>query len=221
MVKSLLFPIIIMLFMISGCTNTEKDTQIQKAPIDEIDQIYIDFGSTDMKFFSSDAQELEARITLYDQGPGVTLDQTGNKLFVDVERDMTRLFKIGKKPKFEVYIPNDYKGLVILDGSSGNVSGEKLQLHDLEIKASSGNVQLDFLQFHSDVNIVTTSGNIEVNFDDQNPDLDLDLKTNSGRQSVDISLNKHEQTKKGLVGISGNGKYKMNLETASGNITLQ
>lgn len=107
-----------------------------------------------------------------------------------------------------------------MDGSSGNIYGEDLAQNEIDIRASSGNIKLHFLKFSNDVELATTSGNVSVIIDEKQPNLYLDIRTNSGRQSINLTLNKTSQTKKGLQGSLGNGKNKMEIETKSGNINL-
>ncbi|MFB7160435.1 DUF4097 family beta strand repeat-containing protein [Lysinibacillus sp. NPDC056232] len=137
-----------------------------------------------------------------------------------MDSDITRLFNLSKKPTLEVKVPRQFKGKIIIDGSSGNVNGKELIQNDIEIRSSSGHVKLHFIKLNNDVKITTTSGKVSVNFDEEQPNLALDLHTNSGRPSIDFTLYGNSKTKKGLQGISGNGDHKMQIVTKSGNIDL-
>ncbi|MES5896710.1 DUF4097 family beta strand repeat-containing protein [Bacillus cereus group sp. RP43] len=108
-----------------------------------------------------------------------------------------------------------------MDGTSGSVVGKELQTHNLRVNGSSGNVKLDFLHFHREVYVTTTSGNVDVTLNGDEPDVTLLLKSNSGRRSAGIVLDNHQQGKKETKGTYGRGDYKVQLETSSGNISLK
>ncbi|WP_243764063.1 DUF4097 family beta strand repeat-containing protein, partial [Bacillus sp. XF8] len=101
------------------------------------------------------------------------------------------------------------------------VVGKELQTHNLRVNGSSGNVKLDFLHFHSEVYVTTTSGNVDVSLNGDEPDAELLLKSNSGRRSVAFVLDNHQQGKKETKGTSGSGDHKVQLETSSGSISLK
>ncbi|BAK15279.1 uncharacterized conserved protein [Solibacillus silvestris StLB046] len=220
MVKSISLNLLFVLFILTGCSTGEEDIVVSKESINDVEEIIINFASTDVNFFPSESDELEIFLTVYDNGPGVILDKSSKRLSIDVDNDITRLFNLRKKPTLEVRIPSEFNGKVILDGSSGNIYGENLAQNEIDIRASSGNIKLHFLKFSNDVELATTSGNVSVIIDEKQPNLYLDIRTNSGRQSINLTLNKTSQTKKGLQGSLGNGKNKMEIETKSGNINL-
>lgn len=107
-----------------------------------------------------------------------------------------------------------------MDGSSGNVSGQDLVQNNIDIRSSSGDIKLHFKELNDDVELSTTSGNASVTFDEKQPNLNLEIVTNSGRQSINLSLSEKTQTKKGVKGSSGNGEHKMKIETKSGKVNL-
>lgn len=220
MVKSISLNLLFVLFILTGCSTGEEDIVVSKESINDVEEIIINFASTDVNFLPSESDELEIFLTVYDNGPGVILDKSSKRLSIELDNDITRLFNLRKKPTLEVRIPSEFNGKVILDGSSGNIYGEDLAQNEIDIRASSGNIKLHFLKFSNDVELATTSGNVSVIIDEKQPNLYLDIRTNSGRQSLNLTLNKTSQTKKGLQGSLGNGKNKMEIETKSGNINL-
>ena len=220
MVKSISLNLLFVLFILTGCSTGEEDIVVSKESINDVEKIIINFASTDVNFLPSESDELEIFLTVYDNGPGVILDKSSKRLSIELDNDITRLFNLRKKPTLEVRIPSEFNGKVILDGSSGNIYGEDLAQNEIDIRASSGNIKLHFLKISNDVELATTSGNISVIIDEKQPNLYLDIRTNSGRQSINLTLNKTSQTKKGLKGSSGNGNNRMGIETKSGNINL-
>ncbi|WP_153722597.1 DUF4097 family beta strand repeat-containing protein [Sporosarcina cascadiensis] len=220
MIKQTTISLFLLLIMLTGCSTGEEEVVVNKESIEEIEEIMINFASTDVVFSTRETNEIEANLTIYDDGPGAILEKSSKQLSIELDTDITRLFNLSKKPTLEVKVPKQFKGKIILDGSSGNVTGKELIQNDIEIRSSSGNVKLHFIELNNDLKITTTSGKVSVNFDAKQPNLELDINTNSGRQSIDLTLYDISKTKKGLQGISGNGDYKMRIVTKSGNIDL-
>lgn len=220
MIKQTTISLFLLLIMLTGCSTGEEEVVVNKESIEEIEEIMINFASTDVVFSTRETNEIEANLTIYDDGPGAILEKSSKQLSIELDTDITRLFNLSKKPTLEVKVPKQFKGKIILDGSSGNVTGKELIQNDIEIRSSSGNVKLHFIELNNDLKITTTSGKVSVNFDAKQPNLELDINTNSGRQSIDLTLYDISKTKKGLQDISGNGDYKMQIVTKSGNIDL-
>ncbi|MEX3623122.1 DUF4097 family beta strand repeat-containing protein [Viridibacillus arvi] len=112
----------------------------------------------------------------------------------------------------EVRIPNGFKGEIIVNGSSGSIVGKDLQIHDLQVNGKRGSVKLDYLHFHSEVHVTTTSGNVGNSLNKDEPDATLLLKSNSGRRSVGIVIDDIQQSKKETKGTSGTGDYEVQLK---------
>ncbi|PQD96746.1 hypothetical protein CYL18_02310 [Pradoshia eiseniae] len=208
------------MIIITGCSPVQENVIGHTESIEGVREIVIDFASTDVTFQPSDEGELEAYLTVYDDGPGVIADRSSRQLSISLGSDMTRLLNLEKKPALEVRIPRQFRGKVILDGASGNVSGHNLDHHQLDIRSSSGNVNLHFSELNNKVEIKTTSGNASVVFDEEQPNVNLAIDTNSGRQSINLSLDKQSQSKKGLHGSAGDAGNKMIIQTKSGNIQI-
>ncbi|MCL1696789.1 DUF4097 family beta strand repeat-containing protein [Lysinibacillus sp. BPa_S21] len=217
MVISVIFTIM----FVSACSGGEEREDIQIASLKDIDSIYIENGSINIDVVSADIDELEANLLLYDNGPGIVMEKGQRKLTIRLKSDISRLFKIDRMPHLEVRVPTEFKGEIFVDSTSGNVVGKDLQMHDLQVSGSSGNVKLDFLDFHSDVHVTTTSGKVDISLNEAKPNATFLLKSNSGRRSVGIVLKDKQQSKKETKGTSGNGDYEVQLETSSGNITLK
>ncbi|MGE7926902.1 DUF4097 family beta strand repeat-containing protein [Lysinibacillus xylanilyticus] len=220
MIKQTTISLFLILIMLAGCSTGEEKVVVNKEFIDDIEEIKINFASTDVVFSPSETNEIEAYLSVYNDGPGAILEKSSKQLSIKLDTDITRLFNLSKKPTLEVKVPKQFRKKIVLDGSSGNVTGKELIQNDIEIRLSSGNVKLHFIELNNDVKITTTSGKVSVNFDEEQPNLELDINTNSGRQSIDLTLYGNSQTKKGLQRFSGNGDHKMQIITKSGNIDL-
>lgn len=214
--STILFMSLIVLLI--GCSMEEWES-VQHTSIQDSDTIVIDYRSTSVQLETTDAKELKTSILLYDSGPGIALDQRNGTIDIRIKSKITRLFSI-QKPALTVSIPEGFTGDVILKGSSGNVTGEDLQMETLSISASSGNVDLTFMEYMTDTNISLSSGNVDVSVREVFH-ASIHLKSKSGSQSIDYVLNEQDQTKQRTTGTVGNGTYPLQIETSSGNIRLE
>lgn len=206
--------------LLSGCMGEKEREDLQIASLKNIDTLLIDYGSTNVNVVSADIDHLEVSMLLHDNGPSMLIDKEKDKVTIQQKKELIRLFKIGKKPQLEVRIPIEFTGEIILDGSSGDVLGENLQTHNIRVNGSSGKVELDFLQFKSNIDVNTTSGNINVCLNEDEPNATLHLKSSSGRHSVGFALKNVQQSRKETRGTTGNATYEIKLETSSGNILI-
>lgn len=215
----IIFVLLAVIFL-SACMGEKEREDLQIASLKGIDTILIDYRSTNVNIVSADIDQLEVSMLLHDNGPSIAIDKEKHKVTIQQKKELIRLFKIGKKPQLEVRIPIEFTGEIILDGSSGDVFGENLQTHNIRVNGSSGKVELDFLQFKSNIHVKTTSGNINVFLNEDEPDAILHLKSSSGRHSVGFALENVQQSRKETRGTTGNANYEIKLETSSGNISI-
>ncbi|WP_153732115.1 DUF4097 family beta strand repeat-containing protein [Sporosarcina obsidiansis] len=205
----------------SGCSNDTASEDVQSTSIKDIETIHIDYGSTNVMLYSTNETELVTSLRLFDNGPGLVMDKGKKEVKLRLKSDVKRLVKIGRMPQLAISIPTAFTGDLVLKGSSGNIIGEDLELHQLEVHGSSGNVELDFKTFHSDIVVNLTSGNIHVQVNDEQLDATVLLQSKSGRHSNEWKLDHHKQSKKTTSGTIGSGKYTVELKTTSGNIKLE
>ncbi|MFD2130418.1 DUF4097 family beta strand repeat-containing protein [Pseudogracilibacillus auburnensis] len=200
-----------------GC-NGNKDEAVYNVPIEEIETIYLQHGSDNVHVKSTDQSDLEATYA----NKEIDIEHKDNEVTLSVRK---KLFHIGPKinlnKKLEVSIPKNYVGQVVISGTSGNITSENLEINELKINENSGDVALEFTEFHSDVAVKTKSGNIKLALNNNEPDIDLKTKTASGKQTITIPIETTKQNDKVIEGKSGNGTYLIELTTASGNISIQ
>ncbi|MFC5734259.1 DUF4097 family beta strand repeat-containing protein [Cytobacillus gottheilii] len=220
MIKPTTISLFLVLIMLAGCSTGEEEVIVNKESVEDIEEIKINFASTDVKISPGESDQLETHLNVYDDGTGAILDKSSKRLSIDLDKDITRLFNLKNQTSLEVKVPQQFKGKIIMDGSSGNVSGKELIQNDIEVRTSSGNIKLYFVELNNDVKLTTTSGKVSVNFKEQQPNLELNINTNSGRQSIDLTLNGKTQTNKKLQGFSGNGENKMEITTKSGSTNV-
>lgn len=215
--------LILIMFLLSACGNERgKGTEdIQTVSLEDIDVLQIDHGSVKLNVESADVDSLEATLLFHDNGPGIVMDKSKQKIKIRLKNDVTRILNIGKMPQLQIRIPLDYKGEVRIEGSSGNVNGSELQTHNLVVKGKSGNISLDFSKFHSNISVSVLSGNVKLTLNDDQPDANWLLQSGSGSRSISIPMEDHQQSNRKTEGKSGSGLYEVHLKTSSGNITVQ
>lgn len=220
--RNLILYVLIML-LVSGCgsTNRNENEEIQQFSLKDIETIHIDHGSTKLVIESVDIESLEATLLLHDNGPGMEMDRNRQQLDIKLKSDVTRILNLGQQPELHVRIPIDFTGQVITQGSSGSMTGVNLQSHSLKVIGKSGNIKLDFAKLHNDVQVEASSGNVELTVLDEDPDVRWLLHTGSGRRSISIPLENSKQSNRKTEGYTGDGTYEVNIKTGSGNISVQ
>lgn len=216
---------IIMVFVsamvLAGCREGSEEVLVQKESTGDLGEVAVDFASTDVKVTVGEGDEVETHMTVYDGGPGVSLDRNGDRLTIKVDSNAIRLVNLKKKPSLEIRIPESFTGTLVLDGSSGNVSGEELGRHRIEVGTSSGDVDLHVTDLQAPVSVKTRSGKASVRFEEESPNLKLDVSTNSGSQSIGVNLDGKSSSKKGTSGVSGSGSHEVKIETRSGGVRVE
>ncbi|MBW8349607.1 DUF4097 domain-containing protein [Bacillus sp. IITD106] len=206
-----------LILFVSGCNSDGKGYEL--VDLDGIDTIYINNGSTNVHLTSTEDTKLET----YYGNRDVEVNKNNNEIVLKVKQ---KWFHIGPKvnlnEKFQVSIPEDFSGKIFVNGSSGHITSEGLQTNNLEVKSKSGNVMINFANFHSDVEVNSLSGNVEMLLNTDKPDIDLKVKTASGNQVISVPLGvTSKQDENGMEGTAGKGTYKVHVKTASGNIAIK
>ena len=208
--------IILIIIVLYGCATGSDD--VQRANMDDVHSLYIEQGSHDLIIESVERPDVEA---IY--GRGVTLEKSEGKVTIGVQKSLLTFGpKLNLGDSFKVTIPNDYNGKVVIEGNSGDISSEHVSIADLEIMTKSGDVQLTFSEFRSNVHIVSGSGNVEIVIQEEEPNVTLSTKTRSGNSSIflPVSLNENEDGKE-VSGVSGQGEYQLMIDTKSGDIRVR
>ncbi|WP_340084715.1 DUF4097 family beta strand repeat-containing protein [Siminovitchia sp. FSL H7-0308] len=216
MKKKMCICLVLSVLLLAGCA-TGGGNKKETADLNKIEAIYIDHGSTNVHIKSANQSQLEA------SHPKLIIDKKQGKKELSIKIKKST-FHIG--PKFNknlhVNIPKDYKGKIIINGGSGNITSEGLETEHIEAATKSGNISLEFTDFHSDVYAKAASGNIKLLLHEkEEPDIQLTTKTASGRQIISVPLSVNSEDKKRIEGTAGAGLYQVDIETASGNITVQ
>ncbi|MBT2765456.1 DUF4097 family beta strand repeat-containing protein [Paenibacillus sp. ISL-20] len=213
---------IVSMFLLSACgSRGEEAEQLQRVTLEEVEVLEIDHGSTTLFMETADVEALEVSLLRGANSPGAVVDQDDHRVKIRLDNDITRMLNIGRMPQLRVRIPADYAGKVIVDGSSGNVTGTGLQNHSLQVKGRSGNISLAFTRLNNDVEVSATSGNVNIQLDEETPGATWMLQSGSGHRSIAVPLEDRKESNRKTEGRSGAGQHEVKLKTSSGNISIK
>lgn len=96
MLKKSIVVFVFVLIVQPGCSTVQEDIVNNNESIEGIEEVVINFASTDVDFLPSETSELETYLTVYDNGPGVILDKSSTRLSIALGSDIIRLFNLKK-----------------------------------------------------------------------------------------------------------------------------
>ncbi len=174
---------------------------------DNINMIYIKNLHTDINIFPSSANDI--RIQLYgtnsdNREPNFNLTVTNDNesIIITVESRKKLKFLMKGNHKLNVYIPQNYTNDIKVDTSEGTITIASLNLHLLEVKATSGHIlandlttqtsklhntsgQIKLLGFSGNLRAESSSGSIKIEYETFSEN-SLNLKSSSG--SIQLQL---------------------------------
>ncbi|PJO45075.1 hypothetical protein [Lysinibacillus xylanilyticus] len=100
MIKQTTISLCLILIILAGCSKGEKEVVVNKESIDVIEEIKINFASTDVVFSPSETNEIEAYLSVYDDGPGAILEKSSKQLSIELDTDITCLNSNSKSSPF-------------------------------------------------------------------------------------------------------------------------
>lgn len=232
-----------LLLLLTGCSDASAD--MESVDIAGIETIVVTTSSTDVTVEQGSSDQLEVVLDTNDRGPELAVTKNGDQLEVAAKGPMFRfgLIHIGRlfgnhQPTLTVKVPEGYERNLKIDGTSGDVALMGLVLEHLEVKSSSGNVDakdmiahevegmtssgnmaITFAEFRTNMHVTSSSGDIRIRLNEENPDVSLEAETASGSTYVDFPM-QGSSGGKHTSGTIGNGDYEINLRTSSGNISL-
>ena len=212
---------ILCMFLLSACgSRAEEEEQLQRVTLEEVEVLEIDHGSTPLYVETADVEALEVSALRNSSSAGAVVNQENNRVKIHLDNDITRILNIGRMPELSVRIPADYAGQVVIDGSSGHVTGTGLQNHSLQVKGKSGNISLAFTRLNNDVEVSATSGNVNIQLDEETPDATW-MPQSGGHRSIAVPLEDRKESNRKTEGRSGDGQDVVKLKTSSGNISIK
>lgn len=138
-----IFCIIIFGVLLTGC-KTQSIDEKENIEIANVDQIFIDVSSTDLNIIPEDREDVKVHLH------GKKAGNLKHKLSMNLD-DNTLQIEVKIKPginigyatlKLDVYIPRNYENILKIDGSSGDVNIEDMNLSKLSIYLSSGDTNI-------------------------------------------------------------------------------
>lgn len=118
---------ILSVFLLSACSSSSEEEALQRVTLEEVEVLEIDHGSTTLYVETADVEAMEVSVLRNSSSAGAVVNQENNRVKIHLDNDITRILNIGRMPELSVRIPADYAGKVVIDGSSGNVTGNGLQ----------------------------------------------------------------------------------------------
>lgn len=212
---------ILSMFLLSACGSRGEEEDLQRVTLEDVEVLEIDHGSTTLFVETADVEALEVSLLRSGSSAGAVVDQKDNRVKISLDNDITRMLNIGRMPQLRVKIPADYAGKVEIDGSSGKVTGTGLQNHSLQVKGKSGNISLAFARLNNDVDVSATSGNVNIQLDEETPDATWVLQSGSGRRSIAVPIQDRNESNRKTEGRTGDGEFEVKLKTSSGNISIK
>ncbi|UOY91643.1 DUF4097 domain-containing protein [Ectobacillus sp. JY-23] len=103
--------------------------------------------------------------------------------------------------------------------SSGDIYGERLT-GEVKTESSSGDTFLKLTEVAHNINLDSSSGDIEVTIEKEPTNMALDFKSSSGDGRVSIPMNYEEKTSDEIRGKVGAGTHQMQVRISSGDFTL-
>lgn len=219
MKKIVMVQLFIIMLIMAGCA---KQLDGHRVSLENVEVIHIQAGSTKVELKSVETKFVE--VAFDDKlgiaiNSGVSVEKGDKEIQIEVNN---MLFGIGRKPTLQVHIPSEYTGEIIVNSSSGNITATQLNSENIRLDTKSGNVSIEFAEFQSNVFITTTSGNVKLNLNTEEPDLRFHSKTGSGRQTVTLPIKTDQnQSKNEISGRLGTGAYEIEIKTTSGDISVQ
>lgn len=188
--------------------------------LEQIDNIDLKLKSSDVKFFASENNEL--KIIQYGNDDSKEFEENNDSDSIQIIDNPINFifFNFGNNSKYEVYLPNSYKGNLLVETVSGEITlnNFNLDLKKIEIQSVSGDIELDSSFTTTDAKVKTVSGEISIN---KISSEEITLETTSG----DIEANSISSTDSNITTVSGeiSLNYLSNMakiKTTSGDVEI-
>ncbi|MBB6455332.1 DUF4097 and DUF4098 domain-containing protein YvlB [Salirhabdus euzebyi] len=223
--------------------NTVKIQENQQIQGDDIQNIYISSGSTDVELVKHSGNEIDIELDgevseKMKDAFDLKVSETNRTLEVELDRLMRpsfTVFAINKGTKLTIKIPSNMYQDIIVESSSGDIYVNGITSDKVDLQAKSGDItiknsfaQTAFLKANSGditgsdlltVDAKTTSGDISLSTKENS--FTLQFKSNSGEGEINVPGFLFEKKEEDLiVGKLGDGEYSMSIRTNSGDFLL-
>ena len=191
----------------------------------EINKIYVDLISTDIKVIPTDEEEITVHLygevsTNKDMElPSLVAYQSGDELRIEIKSPKTIFIGINIwRTKLDIYIPEDSIKVFKADTTSSDMDVSNLKVDEFEFNSVSGDFKGESLSTN-DIKLKSTSGDINLN--DYTGDVNVDLISGdavleNGSQNENIEIG----TVSGDVYIEQEDASNINVRVTSGDIEI-
>jgi lia operon protein LiaG len=161
--------------------NGTREDSKEEIKIDGVDNIELITSSGDIEVITERRNNILVELVSYKNGPKLFIDR-GRSLKIEVKKKAFPLISFSRRGrvKLTVTIPEQYRETLVVKSSSGDVYLEKMELDDLEVNLSSGDLTVK--------EITANEGSFKTSSGDQElEDLtieNLDLYLSSGSLSL-------------------------------------
>lgn len=198
-----------------SCTIETKSGDVEASDIEGNVDIDNSFGNIK-------AEGIKGKAKIVNRNGEITVEEVAGNAYIknnfgDIDVDGVAGDLEASNSNGDIIVEN-IKGKAEISGSLGDVNVQKVE-SDIVIKNSSGGIEAR--DINGNANISNSFGDIYYSSDNIN-DSDINAKTNFGDINCDISLNISKNGQQTTVqGKLGNGKYKIELSTANGDINIE
>ena len=227
------------LFNWNNTVNSKKEETIKEfIPNDGVVKFDLDIPNTDLEVISTSEKNVKIECISYGAGK-YYIKQNGNNVVIEKDEDFSIFNWNEKGGNVKILIPTGVLSSYYADMSNGKVSISNIDIEDIDIETSNGNVDIENLNVNNDIGIETSNGRIKVNtlvannieFDSSNGEViveniagkDINIDTSNGRIDVnecrgaEIELNTSNAE---IEAFECYGKEVI-LDTSNGDITLE
>lgn len=182
--------------------------EVKTFGIDQLKEIHIHSVSSDVSVFSTNEEDIKIRF--YGRSafksekalPKLITNLEGSKLKIEIKYPIVVFYNADVV--LDVYIPQDYRGNIIIDTVSADVDISNFDINNFQCKTVSGDLRIESLGSDNltlkttsgDVNIMDISGNLkadsvsgDINVEYRVFDNNVDVKTISGKVKIDLPQN--------------------------------
>ena len=187
-----------------------------------IDTVKIDVSGISTTIIPERRDNVETKL---DGKGSVHVNKNGDSIEIEYKRKWFNSFNFFNHPKLTIYIPEDYNRDIEMEVGSGNINwkgqSENLQLNELALDVSSGNINMDHVTAKKgvldissgNINLKHYRGQLEADVSSGNLDIQMDQLTDSVQ--VDLSSGQLQ------LDLPENANFTLNGEISSGAILNQ
>ncbi len=220
--------------------NKENIFKEENADILDVENIKINFRSSDIKIIITDEEQL--RVVQYASNKNnvqntFQINKSGDLL--EIKENFKHRFYLFymESISYDIYIPKTYSKSLEIISTSSDIECDKFELENLKIKLTSGDLEIKETINAKNSNIQTVSGEIDINnlscektkLESTSGDIeirkissDIDIKTVSGEIEIEEIEGKiSAETTSGDISINKFGIYgNSNIKTTSGDLIV-